>query len=216
MTHPFEEQFGPGPYHFVAYWEMPSQGLQAANPEAYNNALRGAPRTGEPDALSVRVGACHHCGTGIIHHYILRTPTGRTFIVGSDCVYKIAPKTEVAKRVRDHVRERVNAAQRAKRDLQRAAARKARESAWRREGAAKAREFFKNVCSQYPMDDLKAALRQNRRHTILKDMLDRLMRWGTLSEKQIAFALQLAADLDRPVDVFDSWPRGASAWRARS
>ena len=138
MTHPFEK-FGPAPYRFVDFWEMPGKWLLESNPEAWNNAMRMAPRTGKPGEETVRVGACHHCGTGILNHYILQAANKVTFIVGCDCVFKAASGTQAAQDVERHVKQRQKAQRDAKRAVAREAARKARESAWRRENAVAAR-----------------------------------------------------------------------------
>lgn len=64
----------------IGYFAMPSRAVAEANPEAYNNALRGLP---------AGAGSCQHCGTGIHHHIVLRLADRSIAFVGTDCAEKI-------------------------------------------------------------------------------------------------------------------------------
>lgn len=80
VTHAWE-QFGfKAPFRVVGLWSAPAPSLAEHNPEAYNNALAGAPRCCH--------GSCAVCGMGIVHHFIIRDSAGTLFAVGGDCVAK--------------------------------------------------------------------------------------------------------------------------------
>lgn len=80
VTHRWE-QFGfKAPYRITGLWSAPSPSLAEHNPEAYNNALAGAPAACR--------GTCDVCGMGIMHHYIAKDATRKLFAVGSECVLK--------------------------------------------------------------------------------------------------------------------------------
>lgn len=89
-SHPFGK-FGPAPYRFVGVWSMPSTTLRDANPSAYNNAIAEAPVQ--------HVGACMHCGTGIVDHYIVSDGEGHHFTVGSSCINKVHKETGMITRI---------------------------------------------------------------------------------------------------------------------
>jgi hypothetical protein len=69
-------QMGVAPYKLVGFWSMPSQ-----TSAAYESAMEGRP--------SCCNGMCNHCGTGIVHHYIIKDAVGTTFAVGSSCIEKL-------------------------------------------------------------------------------------------------------------------------------
>lgn len=65
-------------------------------------------------------------------------------------------------------------------------------------------------------DHLKAALRRNKEHDILADILRRALRFGTISEAQEALCLKIVADLDRPAEEFTGTaPTGRQAVEGR-
>jgi len=83
--HVFEQAgLGKAPFRFIGHLEMPSRGLQEANPTAYNLAMSEHPRT----TNGLGVGSCHFCGTPISTHCLIQSADGQTFFVGSDCVEK--------------------------------------------------------------------------------------------------------------------------------
>ena len=59
---------------------MPPASLAEANPDAYNNAWKGAVKG---------TGTCANCGMGILHHVVIMTPNGEKHFVGQDCAEKI-------------------------------------------------------------------------------------------------------------------------------
>lgn len=64
----------------TGFFSLPSPSLAEHNPDAYNNAMRNAPEG---------AGTCAHCGTGILHHVVIRTVDGKTAFIGSQCAQKI-------------------------------------------------------------------------------------------------------------------------------
>jgi hypothetical protein len=81
LEHVWQTQgLGRAPFKIVGYWSAPSKSLQEHNPEAYNNAMRASPKCCNQ--------CCAHCGTGIMHHCIIKSSDGEVFAVGSDCVAK--------------------------------------------------------------------------------------------------------------------------------
>lgn len=69
-------QMGTAPYKLVGFWSMPSQ-----SSAAYEVGMQTRP--------SCCNGMCNHCGTGIVHHYIIKDAEGRNFVVGSSCIDKL-------------------------------------------------------------------------------------------------------------------------------
>lgn len=81
--HCFEKRgLGKAPFKFVGVFEIPPASLAAANPEAYNAALRMMPR-------GFRCGTCNYCGMAIMTNCLVRSSDGKTFAVGSDCILKV-------------------------------------------------------------------------------------------------------------------------------
>jgi len=64
----------------VGYFSMPSASLAEANPDAYNNAWKGAAHG---------TGTCANCGMGILHHVVVMTPNGEKHFVGQDCAERV-------------------------------------------------------------------------------------------------------------------------------
>lgn len=88
--HPFNKTLGPGPYKLIAVWSMPSPSLLEQNPDAFNNAMRHAPK------LDGYIGSC----SGILHHYIIQNSNGKTYAVGSTCVNKHSQDPNLIKEVK--------------------------------------------------------------------------------------------------------------------
>ena len=110
-AHPFEESGnGIGPFSFAGVISLPSRALQEHNPSAFN--LQMSELWGQARNLGVRLGSCDHCGTGIVHHAIIRDSEGKRFVVGMDCVAKTSKdslgsraKIEKARVTRERIRE---------------------------------------------------------------------------------------------------------------
>lgn len=88
----------------IGFFSLPSPALAEANPTAYNAAMSEAPQG---------AGSCAHCGTGILHHVVIRVD-GQTAFIGTSCAEKVG-----SERVRRCVRERLTDAQIAERDAER-------------------------------------------------------------------------------------------------
>lgn len=74
-------KMGRAPYKLVGIWSAPSKALQAANPSAYNIQMETRPKCCR--------FICDHCGTGIVHHFILSDADKNKFCVGSSCIDKL-------------------------------------------------------------------------------------------------------------------------------
>ncbi len=74
-------EMGQAPYRLTGIWSAPSRGILEANPSAYNSMMEERP--------SYCRMVCDHCGTGIIHHFVLRDAKGKKFSVGSSCIDKL-------------------------------------------------------------------------------------------------------------------------------
>ncbi|MDK9789753.1 hypothetical protein [Vibrio sp. D431a] len=70
-----------GNYRLVGMWSMPSQAVNEANPNLWNALVRERPK-----ACNC---FCDHCGTSIVHHFIIKDDKGEEFSVGSDCILKL-------------------------------------------------------------------------------------------------------------------------------
>jgi len=81
----------------IGFFSMPPATLAEHNPSAYNNAMAGMPRN---------AGTCSHCGTGIMHHVIIRV-LGEVRFIGTQCAEKVGIDPE-AIRLRKS-REQINA-----------------------------------------------------------------------------------------------------------
>ena len=136
----------------------------------------------EANALYIKTGAhvhpgifrCDVCGARYRHGAIFTHENGLTFTTGETCAAKISAGL-TGQQWRDH----------------RAHVRKLGRSAIERmERRRVVREFLQGV-------ELEArrALGAARQHYIVADLRTRLIRWGSLSKKQLALAVSIAADL---------------------
>jgi uncharacterized protein (DUF3820 family) len=82
----------------IGFFSMPSPTLAEHNPTAYYMAMADMPSG---------AGSCSHCGTGIMHHVIIRDETGKTRFIGTQCAEKVGIDPE-ALRLRKS-REQINA-----------------------------------------------------------------------------------------------------------
>lgn len=92
-VHPFERTLGPGPYRFVAFFDLGAVlgALQAGNINGYNNGLAMAPK------VEAGMGTCAHCGHAILSIFVIETGEKRRFGVGSDCIAKASlPSRELS------------------------------------------------------------------------------------------------------------------------
>lgn len=93
----------------VGYFSIPSASLAGDNPEAYANAMRGAPQG---------AGTCASCGMGILHHVVVALEDGQRVFIGRDCAERVG-SPEMQRCVREKLTAEQLAAQDAKREAQR-------------------------------------------------------------------------------------------------
>lgn len=149
----------------VGFFSLPSPSLAEHNPSAYNAAMAEAPKG---------AGSCSHCGTGILHHVVIRHADGSTAFIGTSCAEKVG-----SERVQRCVRERVTDEQLAERERKAAERRAESEALIARVAANRAAryELFKDI-----IDPLRA--RGTDFHSSLADqLLD-----GPLSWRQAEYA----------------------------
>ena len=74
--------------HVIGFFSLPSLTIAEHNPDAYNAAMAAAP---------AGAGSCSHCGTGILHHVVIRDEASRVRFVGSDCAVKVGVPVDAVK-----------------------------------------------------------------------------------------------------------------------
>ena len=85
--HPFEKAgLGVGPFRMTGVISLPAPSFGEANPEAFNGAMRLAHEAAKRAGVSL--GACEHCGAGLMHNAIVTDSTGKRFVVGLECAAK--------------------------------------------------------------------------------------------------------------------------------
>jgi len=139
----------------VGFFSLPSLWLAEHNPNAYNAAMADAP---------AGAGSCSHCGTGILHHVIIRDGDGPERFIGTSCALKVGVSPEA-------VRYRMTSDQLAARDAQRAEKR----DEWQRK--------------RQEEQDARAALIATRRETV-GDIVDILRAVGTDFHSSLASQLE--------------------------
>jgi len=84
MEHKLTHQhytMGRGKYHLVGIWSAPSKSMLESNPISYTTMM-----SNRPECCKM---FCDHCGTPIIHHFILEDEDKSRFCVGSSCIEKL-------------------------------------------------------------------------------------------------------------------------------
>lgn len=74
-------QMGAGKYRLIGIWSAPSQSELESSPIGYNEMM-----TERPNCCNM---VCDHCGTGILHHFIIEDEEKTQFSVGSSCIDKL-------------------------------------------------------------------------------------------------------------------------------
>ncbi|WP_318493560.1 hypothetical protein [Photobacterium leiognathi] len=74
-------RMGRGKYRLISIWSAPSKSVLEANPLGYNKMMAERPKCCNM--------VCDHCGTGIMHHFILEDEDKERFSVGSSCIEKL-------------------------------------------------------------------------------------------------------------------------------
>jgi len=188
--HPFENVgLGKGPFRLSRYERMTFQACP-----------------GEPIRAG---GSCDYCGTAIMHAYWIASADGRTFKVGSDCVfktYRTAPKKDA---LYLEVRKAQLAMAREGREVKRTARREAAR-AERKAGVPSRKATF---LALNPGLDLALALD----HATVRDIAAKLDEWGDLSPRQVdfvwalyaqAYGPQLSPEVNVPAPVGKATVRG--------
>lgn len=151
----------------IGFFSLPSPSLAEINPEAYSTAMREAPKG---------AGACQHCGTGILHHVIIRLADEQTAFIGRDCAERVG-SPEVCR----CVRERQTAEQIAARD----AKAEARRAEWQREEDALKERIAARFESLRDIIEALEAL-----GTEFHASLASQLRVGSLSHRQAEYAVK--------------------------
>jgi hypothetical protein len=101
----------------IGHFSLPTN--QEQNPSQFNSVMRELNRN-----IDSGLGACEHCGTGIIHHVVVAYE-GRRVAIGSKCAEKCGLTREQVKEAQstDHLNLRLSPEDRA--------ARKAKVDAWK-------------------------------------------------------------------------------------
>jgi hypothetical protein len=167
--HPFEKAgLGKAPFRFAG---MTKHSYQAC-----------------PGAPVQPGGSCDYCGTGIMYEYWVSGVDGSNFKVGCDCIIKLSWNDSLEKEVRTAVRQRKKASAAERKELARIERKRLREEASKAVAAEQ--------LARHP--ELAAALALSDKCPILADMKARMDQFGALTDRQIAFALKLAAQLQAP------------------
>jgi hypothetical protein len=154
----------------VGFFSLPSPSLAEHNPSAYNAAMRDVP---------AGAGSCQHCGTGIMHHVVIRIGAERYFI-GHDCARRVGSPM-----VRRCVRERMTAEQIEKRE----ADAKASQAAWR--AAEDKREVERAAALQIRFESLRDIIEPlEAKGTEFHTSLATQLRTGSLSPRQAECAVK--------------------------
>lgn len=168
--HVFEKSgCGRAPFRCVAMFSIPSPSLAERNPDAYNAALRELPR-------DLHCGTCNHCGTAIMHNFVIEDHVGKRFVVGSSCVYKTGD-AGLIKQVRATrlaaVREVRAAKKRMKADE--------RAAVWAAERAQRRADFLVQYATL-----IEKAQPYMHAGTFIGDVMERHLAGGFVSEKALA------------------------------
>lgn len=165
-----------GSYYCGSSVDVPAE---CTDPEAFDTA---ASVERHPDAHNVRItdnwypfnGRCDHCGA---HHawgsVFIHTPTGTCVCVGHICaseIFSLPNRAALLKRRGEKALARAAAQRKAVKDAR---------------AFAVAKGIPQLECGQYS-------------HRILADMWGKLVKWGSLSDKQVAFAGRLIAEQLNP------------------
>jgi hypothetical protein len=190
MTHLFERQgFGPGPYRLVSVEECTTHTV----------ALDAGQDLGFWPEPAVAAGTCDSCGQCIKDVYTLESSVGTRFATGCDCVLKAFadflgdPVVQEVRKAKSEAKQRRRRATVARRE--------------RVQNRARLR-MFASRCGA----ELLADLRIN--HRIVRDIRAGLIRFGGISEKQVALVVKIAREeREKPVEVLVPVPENAGRVR---
>lgn len=154
----------------IGFFSLPSASLAERNPSAYNAAMREVP---------AGAGSCQHCGTGILHHVVIRIDADR-FFIGRDCASRVGSPM-----VRRCVREGLTAEQIAKRT----ADAEASQEAYRIERARQ--EAEREAMLQIRFESLRDIIEPlEAKGTEFHSSLASQLRSGSLSSRQAEYAVK--------------------------
>jgi hypothetical protein len=155
----------------IGFFSLPSPSLAERNPSAYNAAMREAPKG---------AGSCQHCGTGILHHVIIRLSDGSRSFIGRDCANRVGSPM-----VRRCVREQMTAEQIADREAKAIASNEAWKAEQARIEAARAIELQSRFeLLRDIIEPLEA------KGTEFHSSLAAQLRTGSLSPRQAEYAVK--------------------------
>lgn len=169
----------PFDYVYVLSYSLPSARGDPGYMGAWRRFVLGAEASGDAPTYFGGLGQCGVCGASYRHGDLWRhTPTDAYVHVGHDCADKYSMLASREEWDAWHVADRKRRAVAIKEERHKKAqlAREAAAAAYR---------------AAHP--ELEAALQVD--HPILRDMANKIVRFGSLSEKQVDFALRLSAEV---------------------
>lgn len=152
----------------IGFFSLPSPSLAEHNPSAYNAAMAEVP---------AGAGSCAHCGTGILHHVVIRYADGARAFIGTSCAEKVG-----SERVQRCVREGVTEDQLAERE-RRAAEHRAASDALIAQVAAERAARYERL---HDLIDPLRAQQTDFHSSLASQLLD-----GPLSDRQACFAMKV-------------------------
>lgn len=170
----------------IGFFSLPSPSLAEHNPSAYNAAMAKAP---------AGAGSCQHCGTGIMHHVIIRLANGSTAFIGRDCANRVGSPM-----VRRCVREQKTAEQIAEREAAHIAQFEVRQAEQTRIEAARALELQARFESLRDIIEPLEAMGSDF-HSSLASQL----RQGSLSDRQAQYAVKAVMGCRYSKRVAEQW-----------
>lgn len=180
----------------IGFFSLPPASLAEHNPSAYNAAMREAPKG---------AGSCQHCGTGIMHHVVIRIGTEQYFI-GRDCANRVGSPM-----VRRCVREQMTAEQIEQREAEAIAS----QAAWRI--AEDKREAERAAALQIRFESLRDIIEPlEAKGTEFHSSLASQLRQGSLSPRQSEFVCKaiFGRYSKRVAEQWDSiYERCQAEWR---
>ena len=181
--HCFEKSgLGRAPFRCVGIASIPSSSLAEQNPTAYNLAMADLPK-------GLHCGSCAHCGTAIMHNFIIESSDARRFVVGCDCVAKTGD-AGLIKQVRGERLRVVRDKREAGRNMKRAE----REALWAAERAARATVFAVEHA-----DLIKRAEPFTETNNFVKDVMKRGLTGGFMSDRALEAVIRVVSDLEAQI-----------------
>jgi hypothetical protein len=179
-AHVFElSHNGKAPFRCVGVASIPSPSLAEQNPTAYNNALAMLPK-------GIGCGSCAHCGTAIMHNYIIVSSEGNKFVVGSECVMKTGDAGLIATVKAERSRMAAE-----KREVRRNTNRAEREASWKAEREANAKHFAMIYA------DLITKAQPHMQIAFIKDVIEGGLSGRFISDKAISAVARVIESIEQ-------------------